>query len=290
MAFDPLDATLPANLQGVVTREKQATEPKPKGEEIMADPTIATASLQAIDILTPDKVRAIAAELLSQKDQEKAVATKIQDLTNAGETFKADLAKAVKAGIDQAGLLATATDTNSKLTAELATATESNSKLSAELATANKTIAESGKANLALASELNKITSERAIASRTDVLTKAGMGTKALIEKFTAVAENGTLKVTDEAFTAAVAELKSVFEAGKASIAPITPAPVAGAPVEKKPEPPVQAAASDASPKAPDLSTVDAQTQAIASLASGAAAPASETGKSKYAKAFGAGL
>jgi hypothetical protein len=283
MSFDPLDATLPPALQEVVTYQKPAPEQEPKGETIMPEAITANAN----SALTPEQVRAIASEAVKQADAEKAVAAQLQKLTDEGAKFKADLDKEIKAGVEKVG--------------ELATASDKIAKLEADLATANQKAVESDKTSKALAAELNKIKAERVIASRTKTLTDAGLATKERVEKFTALAQDGTLKVGDGDFDSAVAELKAVFEAGKASVPPapppvslVTPAPVAANP-EKKPEAkaPEQATASTkmpASPAAPDLSTIDAQTQAIASLAAGANTPATDTGRSRFAKAFGAGL
>jgi hypothetical protein len=286
MSFDPLDATLPPALQEVVTYQKPAPEQEPKGETIMPEAITANAN----SALTPEQVRAIASEAVKQADAEKAVAAQLQKLTDEGARFKADLDKEIKAGVEKAG--------------ELATASDKIAKLEADLATANQKAVESDKTSKALAAELNKIKAERVIASRTKTLTDAGLATKDRVEKFTALAQDGTLKVGDGDFDSAVAELKVVFEAGKASVPPapapvspppsVTPAPAAANP-EKKPEAksPEQATASTktpASPAAPDLSTIDAQTQAIASLAASANTPATDTGRSRFAKAFGAGL
>ena len=286
MSFDPLDATLPPALQEVVTYQEQVPEQEPKGETIMPEAITANAN----SALTPEQVRAIASEAVKQADAEKAVAAQLQKLTDEGARFKADLDKEIKAGVEKAG--------------ELAIASDKIAKLEADLATANQKAVESDKTSKALAAELNKIKAERVIASRTKTLTDAGLATKERVEKFTTLAQDGTLKVGDGDFDSAVAELKAVFEAGKASVppapapvsppSPVTPAPAAANP-EKKPEAktPEQATASTktpASPAAPDLSTIDAQTQAIASLAAGANTPATDTGRSRFAKAFGAGL
>ena len=284
MSFDPLDATLPPALQEVVTYQEPAPKQESKGETIMPEAITANAN----SALTPEQVRAIASEAVKQADAEKAVAAQLQKLTDEGARFKADLDKEIKAGVEKAG--------------ELATASDKIAKLEADLATANQKAVESDKTSKALAAELNKIKAERVIASRTKTLTDAGLATKERVEKFTALAQDGTLKVGDGDFDSAVAELKAVFEAGKASVPPApAPAPVSSPPSpavvnpEKKPETkaPEQATASTktpASPAAPDLSTIDAQTQAIASLAAGANTPATDTGRSRFAKAFGAGL
>jgi hypothetical protein len=282
MSFDPLDATLPPALQEVVTYQEPAPKQESKGETIMPEAITANAN----SALTPEQVRAIASEAVKQADAEKAVAAQLQKLTDEGARFKADLDKEIKAGVEKAS--------------ELATASDKIAKLEADLATANQKAVESDKSNKALTAELNKIKAERVIASRTKTLTDAGLATKERVEKFTALAQDGTLKVGDGDFDSAVAELKAVFEAGKASVPPAPPpvspppAPAAANP-EKKPEAktPEQATASTktpASPAAPDLSTIDAQAQAIASLAAGANTPATDTGRSRFAKAFGAGL
>ena len=116
MSFDPLDATLPPALQEVVTYQEQVPEQEPKGETIMPEAITANAN----SALTPEQVRAIASEAVKQADAEKAVAAQLQKLTDEGARFKADLDKEIKAGVEKAGELGTASDKIAKLEADLA--------------------------------------------------------------------------------------------------------------------------------------------------------------------------
>ncbi len=274
-SLNPLDATLPTELQGIVTHE-ETEEPKggimPETKDLIAG---AVASLSPL--ITEDKIKSIVSDALSAAERAKAVASEIQGLKDAGTKFKSELDTAIKAGVEKAGELASASD---KLT-----------KAEAALVEANKKIAEMEKINKATATELNKVKAEKAIAERTRALADAKLNTPERLAKLTELNPDGTLKITDDVFTATVAELKAVFEAGKASIP--APAAPAAAPAAASATAPVQATASNAAPAAPaapDLSRVDIGTQAIAALASGAQSAPTVAGQSKFAKMFPAGL
>jgi len=260
MPIDTLDATLPKDLQDVVTFQ----ETTPQGESAMA--TDATGTLQgiAMDTMTPDKVKAIAADLLKQADQEKAVAAKIQSLTDEGAKAKRDMETAIAEQL--------------KLSTELASGATQITDLKAQLATASAKQTELETANKAMAKQLKTIETEKAIATRVQALAALKIDSKDRVAKFTAINEAGEFAINDEMFNLTVAEFKSVMEQAAASVTAAAAAPVTAP------------AKTEVTPAAPDLSAVTGREQAIAQLAAGQETAATESGRSKYARTFGAGV
>ncbi len=234
-------------------------------------PELIAGTLVSAATITPEQVKAVAVEvatnLLAQKDAEKAVAAKIETLTNDANTSRAELAKAVA---NVAGLQA-----------QIDGFTKQVATLTAEKTSAITKLAETEAAKAGLQAVINKAVADKAIATRTDSLTKVG-ASKEVATQYTALNEDGTLKVSDESFTQTLAVLNSAFAAGKASMAPATSTTPAAAVV---PVVPAQATGS-VTPIAPDLTHVDQFAQATAALMNGGGLAPTVSGRAAYAAAF----
>jgi hypothetical protein len=269
---DVLDQTLPPELQNKVVAAK-ATQTQVTQETQMPE-LIPGTLLNAPAAITPDQVKAMATEaakaLLAQKDADQAVASNIEKLTNDANTSKAELAKAV------ANLASLQTQIDG-FTKQVATLTTDKDAVT-------KKLAETEAAKASLQAIINKAAADKAVATRTESLTKVG-ASKDTIAQFVTIGEDGTLKVNDESFTQTLAILNSVYEAGKASIpapatAPATvPATVPAAAV------PAQAVAA-ATPVAPDLNNMEQFAQATAALVNGGGLAPTVSGRAAYADAF----
>jgi chromosome segregation ATPase len=270
---DILDQTLSPELQKVVamlSAGQPAEEAKPetpaKGETTMAD----TPSLE--------QVKATVAELLAQKDQEKAVAAQITSLNTEVSNAKAALAKAVA---DAASMEKDLKAQNEALSAKVAEGEKALASKDGEITGLKAQLTEKDKAIAEKTAQLNALVTEKAIAARVEKLKEAGLASDERVAKCSAKADDGTLKVSDEAFDGAVAELKAAFEAGKASVKPAE-APKPGQNTEKKPE--QTTASKTETPAAPALDEAGKAAQATAALLNSGAPAGGASKRSVFAQ------
>jgi len=268
---DVLDMTLPPELRDIVTYERvTAIQSQEKMEKPMPAETPATE-------VNEKAIAAVVDQILAARDSKLALATEIKTLTQAKADAEVKSAKAEAA-------LATANTTIASLTkdAETAKASTTEKVTAAETAkaAAEKTTAELTKTVAGLTRKLADVEAEKTIATRTAAVKALGekIATEDRINRAVARNEDGSFKTSDEAFTAWVADLKSVAEA--VTPAGKTPAPAAAT------TPAPAAAAAPAVPAAPDLAGAAAAAQATQALANAGTPAATPTLHQAYVNAF----